>query len=335
MSRPLLSLAAAAASLADPFGNLLAERRFPPLVANEVTWLQINLGRRCNQACHHCHVDAGPNRTETMSERVADRMIELMQGSPSLELVDLTGGAPELNAPFRRLVVAARALGLRVIDRCNLTILSEPGQEDLAAFLTEHGVEIVASLPCYTAENVDGQRGGGVFSRSIAALLKLNSLGYGKGDGRLVLDLVYNPTGPSLPPGQAGLEADYKAQLWEHFGVVFDSLITITNMPIARFAHELRRDGKLDEYCELLRTSFNPATLDGLMCRSLVSVSWDGALHDCDFNQMLDMPVSPAAPRTIWDLGNLDSLRGRAIQTEAHCFGCTAGSGSSCAGATT
>ena len=331
MSSTLLPLA----STVDPFSSLLVKRGLPQLVAKDITWLQINLGRRCNQACHHCHVDAGPKRTETMSAAVADRLIALMEASPSLELVDLTGGAPELNVPFRRLVLAARALDLRVIDRCNLTILSEPGQEDLADFLADQGVEIVASLPCYSAENVDKQRGGGVFTRSIEALQRLNSLGYGQGDGRLVLDLVYNPTGPSLPPAQASLEADYKAQLKDQFGVVFDSLITITNMPIARFAHELRRSGQLEEYCALLQSSFNAATLDGLMCRSLVSVSWDGTLHDCDFNQMLELPLAPSAPRTIWDLGDLGELRGRAVQTETHCFGCTAGAGSSCAGATT
>jgi len=330
MSSTLLPIA----SSNDPFASLLVQRGLPPLAAKDTTWLQVNLGRRCNQACHHCHVDAGPNRTETMSERVADRIIELMQSSPNLELVDLTGGAPELNAPFRRLVVAARALGLRVIDRCNLTILSEPGQEDLAEFLAGEGVEIVASLPCYSAENVDKQRGGGVFTRSIEALQRLNKLGYGQGDGRLVLVLVYNPTGPRLPPAQASLEADYKAQLEEQFGVVFNSLITITNMPIARFAHDLRRSGQLEEYCALLQSSFNAATLDGLMCRSLVSVSWDGTLHDCDFNQMLGLPLTRSAPRTIWDLTDLGELGGRAVQTEAHCFGCTAGAGSSCSGAT-
>jgi radical SAM/Cys-rich protein len=318
----------------DPFAELLRKRGLPPLRADTITWLQINLGRRCNQACHHCHVDAGPNRTEEMSEATADRLIELMKSSQHLELVDLTGGAPELNAPFRRLVTAARSLGLRVIDRCNLTILSEPGQEDLAEFLAGNRVEIVASLPCYSAENVDKQRGGGVFERSISALQKLNQLGYGRGDGQLVLDLVYNPIGPTLPPAQTALEADYKTQLAKQFNIVFDSLITITNMPIARFRHDLSRAGQLDEYRALLVASFNPETLGGLMCRSLISVCWDGRLHDCDFNQMLDIPLDRSAPQTIWDLRDLDSLHGRSIRTEAHCFGCTAGAGSSCAGAT-
>jgi len=317
---------------AQPFADLLDERGLGPLRADQITWLQINLGRRCNQACHHCHVDAGPNRSEEMSSAVADRLIELMTSSDELELVDLTGGAPELNAPFRRLVIAARSLGLRVIDRCNLTILSEPGQEDLADFLAANEVDIVASLPCYSAANVDGQRGGGVFERSIAALQQLNKLGYGRGEGKLTLDLVYNPTGPSLPPAQEALEADYKAELGARFGIEFDSLITITNMPIARFRHDLVRSGDLESYSALLHASFNPATVDGLMCRSLISVSWDGTLHDCDFNQMLSLPLSGQSQQTIWDIQNLNSLSGRSISTDAHCFGCTAGAGSSCAG---
>lgn len=335
MANSLLQIGSLASSSSpDPFAALLISRGLPPLRADTTTWLQINLGRRCNQACHHCHVDAGPNRTEEMSEATADRLIELMKSSQHLELVDLTGGAPELNAPFRRLVTAARSLGLRVIDRCNLTILSEPGQEDLAEFLAANRVEIVASLPCYSAENVDKQRGGGVFERSISALRELNGLGYGRGDGGLVLNLVYNPIGPTLPPAQAGLEADYKAQLAKQFGIVFDSLITITNMPIARFRHDLSRAGQLDDYHALLLASFNPATLEGLMCRSLISVSWEGQLHDCDFNQMLDIPLGAAAPQTIWELPDLDSLSGRSVRTEAHCFGCTAGAGSSCSGST-
>ena len=312
------------------FNDALSQHELPPLQAGHVTWLQVNLGKRCNQACHHCHVEAGPQRTESMDGGTVDRLIELMGRSNDLELLDITGGAPELNPHFRRLVEAARSLGLRVIDRCNLTILSEPGQEDLADFLAAQGVDVVASLPCYLEPNVDGQRGGGVFARSIEGLTRLNDLGYGHGDSGLRLDLVYNPTGPFLPPAQDELEADYKAQLNGSYGLVFDSLITITNMPVARFRHSLERDRKLAAYERLLRESFNPATVSGLMCRSLVSVSWDGRLFDCDFNQMLEL--ASTGPSTLWELNDLSGLDHRSIGTAEHCFGCTAGSGSSCAG---
>jgi radical SAM/Cys-rich protein len=331
LNRPTL-VSLPSAPQTDPFAALLAQRGLEQLRAGELSWLQINVGKRCNQACHHCHVDAGPKRTEQMTAATADRVIELMESGAGLDLVDITGGAPELNPQFRRLVRAARALSLAVIDRCNLTILSEPGQEDLAEFLAQQQVDIVASLPCYSQSNVDGQRGGGVFERSIAGLLQLNALGYGQGEGRLKLDLVYNPTGPFLPPDQSALEADYKTQLSERFGICFDSLITITNMPIARFRNDLERSGALESYSALLLESFNPATVDGLMCRSLVSVGWDGRLSDCDFNQMLDMPLSEGSARTIWDLDDLSSLSGRSITTAEHCLGCTAGAGSSCAG---
>jgi len=298
-----------------------------------LTWLQVNTGKLCNQACHHCHVDAGPKRTEIMTSETASQIIELLERSPQLELLDITGGAPELNPQFRRLVRAARARGLRVIDRCNLTILLEPGQEDLLDFLAAHQVEIVASLPCYLEENVDKQRGSGVFDKSITALQLLNQAGYGAPSTGLSLNLVYNPVGPMLPPSQQGLEQAYKQQLQERFGIRFNSLITITNMPISRFRHDLVRSGRLDEYERLLEGAFNPSTVDDLMCRSLVSIGWDGLLYDCDFNQMLDMGLLPSTGlRTIWDLESFSDLAERPIATGSHCFGCTAGAGSSCGG---
>ena len=316
----------------DPFARHLHAHGLDTLTAQEVTWLQINVGKLCNQACHHCHVDAGPKRTEQMTAETADRILELMSSHSNLEVVDFTGGAPELNPQFRRLVTAARKLGLRVLDRCNLTVLSEPGQEDLAEFLADQEVDVVASLPCYLESNVDGQRGRGVFERSIEGLRLLNTLGFGSGGESKQLDLVYNPTGPYLPPGQQELERDYKKRLSDDFGIHFDSLITIANMPIARYRSSLERTGELEAYCSLLLESFNPATLDGLMCRSLISISWDGLLHDCDFNQMLSLGLTDPNSKTIWDIPNLHSLALRSITTDAHCFGCTAGAGSSCGG---
>jgi radical SAM/Cys-rich protein len=317
------------------FGRTLTAHGVGPLVRAPATTLQVNVGKRCNQACHHCHVEAGPKRTESMDGRVAARVLEVLRASPAVELVDVTGGAPELNPHFRGLVAAARALGRRVIDRCNLTILLEPGMEDLAAFLAHHGVEIVASLPCYDAENVERQRGQGVYTRSIEALRRLDALGYGRPGSGLVLDLVYNPVGPFLPPPQAALEVRYRDELRRRFGIEFGRLITITNMPIRRFADFLARTGQLGAYQSLLVNHFNAATVPGLMCRSLVSVGWDGALYDCDFNQMLDLGLGagPGARRTIWDLDDLGTLTGRPIATGPHCFGCTAGAGSSCGGA--
>jgi len=316
----------------EPFARTLRERGLGALRAADVTWLQVNVGKRCNQACHHCHVDAGPQRTEVMDERTAERVLTLMRRARRLDLVDFTGGAPELNPHWRRLVREARACGARVIDRCNLTVLLEPGQEDTVGFLAEHRVEVVASLPCYSPGNVDKQRGGGVFDKSIEALRRLNAAGYGRSP-ELKLDLVYNPGGPFLPPPQAKLEVDYKARLQADFGVVFDNLITITNMPIARFRHDLLRAGRLDEYRAVLLEAFNPATVEGLMCRSLVSVGWDGELYDCDFNQMLELGLAPSAgARTLWDIESLDELAEREIATAEHCFGCTAGAGSSCGG---
>lgn len=290
--------------------------------------LQINVGRKCNQACRHCHVDAGPWRTETVGPVVARRIAEwIEQHRPPV--VDLTGGAPELSENFRFLVERARAAGARVLDRCNLTILDEPNYRDLPQYLAGHEVEVIASLPCYTAENVTKQRGQGVFDKSIKALRRLNAVGYGT---RLPLHLVYNPVGPVLPGPQVELEADYKRELREHFGVVFNQLFTLTNQPIARFAEDLRRLGKWDEYLELLANSFNPATMDGLMCRSTLSVGWLGEVYDCDFNQMLRMQLRNGKPLFLWEV-TPELLEGQGIQTGEHCFACTAGSGSSCTGA--
>ncbi len=296
-----------------------------------VTTLQINLGKLCNQACLHCHVDAGPTRTENMEKKTVTRLMELMGQSPTLETVDLTGGAPELNPHFRRLVKAARDLGLQVIDRCNLTVLFEPGQEDTAEFLARNRVQVVSSLPCYSRENVEKQRGKGVFGKSIDALLKLNALGYGKAGSGLRLDLVYNPVGPSLPPAQHTLEQDYKRILRQDFGIEFNTLFTITNMPIHRFAHYLERENRLEEYMDLLRNSFNPMAANGVMCRDLVSISWDGYLYDCDFNQMLELPAGHNA-RSLWDIESFSGFENDPVLFGDHCFGCTAGAGSSCTG---
>ncbi len=290
--------------------------------------LQINVGRKCNQACRHCHVDAAPWRTEMMTRATAERIVAWIQQNRP-EIVDITGGAPELNENFRPLVKAARALGAKVIDRNNLTILSEPGFSDLPEFLAEHEVEIIASLPCYQADNVRKQRGDGVFERSIAGLQKLNAVGYGT---RLPLNLVYNPVGPKLPPPQHELEKDYKEALLRDYGIVFHQLFTITNQPIARFAEDLHKQGLWTEYMELLVNSFNPATLAGLMCRATLSVGWRGEVYDCDFNQMLDLQLRNGHPLHLWDL-TADSLTDAPIITGDHCLACTAGCGSSCTGA--
>ncbi len=318
------------------FAAALRRHGLPALTRGAVTTLQVNVGKRCNQACHHCHVDAGPKRTESMPEAVAARVIDLITASPSAQVIDITGGAPELNPHFRSLVAASRRLGRRVIDRCNLTVLFEPGMEDLADFLAAHDVHVIASLPCYQAANVEKQRGQGVFEKSIAALQRLNTLGYGQPGSARRLDLVYNPVGAFLPPPQAELERTYKAELGQIFGIQFHALLTITNMPIKRFAHSLARSGALDAYMALLVNHFNPDTVPGLMCRSLVSVGWDGSLYDCDFNQMLEIGLraGDAGPlATLWDVDSLDDLAARPIATASHCFGCTAGAGSSCSGA--
>jgi radical SAM/Cys-rich protein len=292
--------------------------------------LQVNVGKVCNQACHHCHVEAGPKRTESMTAETARRVIELLAATPAMRTVDITGGAPEINPNFRWLVTESRQLGRHVIDRCNLTILLEPGMADLTAFLAANRVEIIASLPCYTRDNVDAQRGRGVFDKSIEALRRLNAMGYGI-DPELPLNLVYNPGGASLPPSQSALEADYKRRLGEDFGIVFNHLFTITNMPISRFNGMLHTAGKTDFYSALLMRSFNAGTVGNLMCRSLVSVGWDGVLYDCDFNQMLELQMHQ--PRTIWDVESFSFCADAIIATADHCFGCTAGAGSSCGGA--
>jgi radical SAM/Cys-rich protein len=313
------------------FTDALARHGQAPLRRATTTTLQLNVGRRCDLACHHCHVESGPLRTEAMSAEVAERALALLARSPAVRTLDLTGGAPELHAVFRPLVVGARRLGREVIDRCNLTVLELPGQEDTAEFLAAHGVRVVASLPCYGAENVDAQRGRGVFARSIAALRRLGALGYGDPGSGLELDLVYNPQGSSLPPPQAELEARYRAELGSRFGIRFGRLLTLTNMPIKRFAHALARDGREAEYMSLLVSHFNPRTVPELMCRTTVSVGYDGALHDCDFNQMLELPLA-GRPRSVFDVGSLAELEAEAIATGPHCFGCTAGAGSSCGG---
>jgi radical SAM/Cys-rich protein len=323
------------------FADTVSERCARPLLRARVTTLQVNVGLRCDLACHHCHVEAGPQRTETMAPRTADRVLALLAANPEIATLDLTGGAPELQNEFRRLVRGAHALGRHVIDRCNLTVFDAPGQQETPEFLARHGVQTIASLPCYTRENVEQQRGRGVFARSIAALQRLNALGYGQAGSPLALDvsaselrldLVYNPLGPSLPPPQAELEDRYRAELRELFGIEFHRLLTITNMPIKRFAHRLAREGRAAEYQSLLVNHFNPDTVPELMCRHLVSVSWDGRLFDCDFNQMLQIPAA-AKPETVWEIDDFATLAGEAIATGPHCFGCTAGSGSSCSGA--
>jgi radical SAM/Cys-rich protein len=312
------------------FESNLEQRGLPVLTRAEITTVQVNVGKICNQACQHCHVEAGPKRTESMSLRTAERVLFLLKSSQGVNTVDITGGAPELNPNFRRLIEETRAQDLHVIDRCNLTILLEPGFEELPVFLARNRVEVTASLPCYTRDNVDAQRGRGAFDKSIEALQLLNQLGYGI-DPALPLNLVYNPLGASLPPPQDALEADYKRRLQENFGIQFNHLFTITNMPIRRFADFLMRTGQQETYLKLLFDRFNPATLEHLMCRSLVSIGWDGQIYDCDFNQMLDMPVSN--PVTVWDIESFDATTFKAIATAHHCFGCTAGAGSSCGGA--
>lgn len=298
--------------------------------------LQVNLGKLCNQACKHCHVEAGPKRTEIMEEPVVSRVLALA-AHPAVACVDLTGGAPEMNPHFRRIVRHITSLGTSVIVRCNLTIVEEPGYEWLAAFYAEHRVHLVCSLPCYSLENVEAQRGRGVFDKSIAALQKLNALGYGvAGHGAgLTLDLVYNPVGTFLPPSQAGLEADYRRELGKHFGISFSGLLALANMPIGRYADALRRSGELAPYMALLEGSFNPDTVPQLMCMDTLSIGWDGKLYDCDFNQMLELPVGEGARSILDDNFRLEALTGGGIVTDDHCLGCTAGSGSSCGGALT
>jgi radical SAM/Cys-rich protein len=310
---------------------LLDKIAFPAIRRARLETLQINVGYRCNQACFHCHVNAGPNRTEEMTADVADVVLEFVRRR-KITTLDITGGAPELNAHFRRMVTRARALGVKVMDRCNLTILEQPGQEDLADFLAAHGVEVVASMPCYLEANVEAQRGKGVFDASIRGLRKLNALGYGA-DPDLTLNLVYNPHGPSLPPSQITLEADYKRVLGEQYGVVFNKLFVLANMPIQRFGSMLISKGEFDLYLGLLQDAHLDANLDGVMCRNLISVDWRGFVYDCDFNQMLDLPLASGGKGRahLRDLLDAD-IEGNDIRVAGHCYGCTAGQGSSCGG---
>ena len=313
---------------------LLVKTDFPPLRRGAIDTLQVNLGYRCNQSCLHCHVNAGPNRTEEMSRETIDTVLAFLSANPAVRTLDLTGGAPELNRHFRYLVTAARGRGVRVIDRCNLTILEEPGQEGLAEFLAEQRVEVVASMPCYLEDNVDRQRGKGVFDASIRGLQRLNLLGYGLPGSGLPLNLVYNPQGPSLPPPQEALEHDYKQHFALHFGVVFNHLFTLANMPIQRFGSMLISKGQFASYMSLLKSAHCEDSLQQVMCRTLVSVDWQGYLYDCDFNQQLGLPIRAAGKsRTHLQDISAGQIEGQPIRVADHCFGCTAGQGSSCGGA--
>ena len=306
---------------------------FPAVDRRRLETLQVNLGYKCNQACLHCHVNAGPTRTEMMDRQTIGTVLRFLETS-GVRTLDLTGGAPELNPHFRDLVRQARQLGVKVMDRCNLTILEEPGQEDLAQFLAAHRVEIVASLPCYLEENVDGQRGNGVFNKSIRALRTLNRLGYGVRDTGLTLNLVFNPQGPSLPPPQDELEQQYKKHLLDEYGVHFNALFTLTNMPIQRFGSTLISKGQFNDYMHTLRASYREENLQSVMCRTLISVDWQGFVYDCDFNQMLDLGLvheNTHKPRLEELIGQ--DLSGSPVVVRDHCFGCTAGQGSSCGGA--
>ncbi|MBL6918397.1 MAG: arsenosugar biosynthesis radical SAM protein ArsS [Gammaproteobacteria bacterium] len=305
---------------------------FPRLRRKRLQTLQVNLGYLCNQSCTHCHVNAGPNRTEVMTSDTVDAVIDFLDES-QVKRLDLTGGAPELNPYFRRLVIAARALNVEVIDRCNLTVLLESGQEDLAEFLAGQEVEIVASLPCYSEENVNSQRGKGVFHDSIIALRQLNRLGYGEANSGLQLNLMYNPTGPFLPPSQRTLEVDYRQHLDDQYGIHFNQLFTLVNMPIQRFGSTLVSKGEFEDYMTLLRGSFSSENLSKVMCRELISVDWQGLVYDCDFNQMLGLPLLIDGNKRphIRDVRPVN-LEDQPIEVADHCYGCTAGSGSSCGG---
>jgi radical SAM/Cys-rich protein len=311
---------------------LLDQVPFPAIRRGRLDTLQVNVGYRCNQSCFHCHVNAGPNRMEEMSAQVADLVLDFVKRR-RIATLDITGGAPELNANFRRMVTAVRKLGAKVMDRCNLTILEQPSQEDLAEFLAANRVEVVASMPCYLQDNVERQRGKGVFDGSIRGLKKLNALGFGH-DPALTLNLVYNPQGPALPPQQAALEADYKRVLGQQYGIVFNKLFVLANMPIQRFGTMLIHNDEFDSYLQLLQDAHLDANLDGVMCRNLISVDWRGYVYDCDFNQMLDLPLTRGARARV-HLSDLldDDITGNPIRTAGHCYGCTAGQGSSCGGA--
>lgn len=315
-----------------PFSQKIQGTSLPVLEAAKIDTLQVNVGKLCNQICKHCHVDAGPKRMEIMTHETAEWIVKALRAHPEIKTLDITGGAPEMCPEFDFLVREATALGRQVIDRCNLTIFYEPAKDYLPEFLRDHRVKIVASLPCYSKENLEKQRGQGVFDKSIAALQWLNRLGYGKADSGLELDLVYNPLGPSLPPSQADLEADYKSELREHFGIEFNRLFTITNMPISRFRAFLDVTGQYEAYMQKLETHFNPATVPLVMCRTMVSVGWEGSLYDCDFNQMLNMRLNHGGPAHIRDF-DAHLLSKRRVMIGDHCYGCTAGAGSSCSGA--
>lgn len=310
---------------------LLELTDFPAIQRGRTETLQVNLGYLCNQRCLHCHVNAGPQRTELMDDENLSRIVPVMK-QRGITTLDLTGGAPEMHPGFKNLVKEARDAGIKVIDRCNLTILFEPGYEGLAEFLAENQVEVVASLPCYSLENVDKQRGEGVFDKSIAGLQKLNALGYALEGTGLVLNLVYNPQGPSLPPNQQALEADYKRELQKHFGIQFNQLFALANMPIQRFGSTLISKGQFEPYLDLLKANHSAANLKQVMCRSLISVDWQGNLFDCDFNQQLQLPLMNRSIKTLKDLMQLD-IQGDPIKVAEHCYACTAGQGSSCGGA--
>jgi radical SAM/Cys-rich protein len=321
---------------ATRFAAKLAESGYEKMTADRIEILQVNLGKLCNMTCDHCHVDAGPDRREIMQRADIDACIDVLNRHPQIGTLDLTGGAPEMNPHFREMVVAAKDLGRHVIDRCNLTILLAKGFEYLPEFLAENKVEIVASLPCYLEENTDAQRGEGAYSKSMEALRRLNDLGYGHESGDesngLTLTLVYNPVGPNLPPDQAALEADYRRELDARFGIKFNRLFTITNMPVSRYLDFLLRTGDYDAYMKKLVEAFNPGAIEGLMCRNTLSVGWDGQLFDCDFNQMLELNLGLGCPNSIHEF-DYEALTKREIILGQHCFGCTAGCGSGCQGA--
>ncbi len=323
--------AAASHRTRNEFAALLTSRGIKLEASPCIDTLQVNVGKLCNQSCKHCHVDAGPTRTEIMTSETAAQIIAAVRKF-RFPTVDITGGAPELNPSFRYLVKESRALGSNVIVRHNLTVMFEQGQTDLPAFFRNHQVEVVSSLPYFLAAQTDAQRGRGVFDRSVTALRRLNDVGYGKEGNELILNLVYNPVGAFLPPEQSAIEKDFKRELLERYGITFNRLYTITNMPINRFLDYLRRSGNEERYMQKLIAAFNPATVDGLMCRTMVSVDWQGRLYDCDFNQMLGLGVALELPQTISDFDPARFVR-RRIVTGSHCFGCTAGSGSSCGGA--
>ena len=316
--------------LSRTFAEAVAAAGHRTLQADGISVLQMNVGKRCNQACRHCHVDAGPDRTEVMAEQVVDACLRFLEKS-DIPTLDITGGAPELHPRFRDIVCRARAMGRHVMDRCNLTITRLPNYADLPAFFAEQRVEIVASLPSFAARQTDAQRGDGVFADSIAALQHLNELGYGQEGSGLLLNLVTNPVGAFLPGRQQALEADWKRELQRRYGISFNRLYTITNMPISRFLQFLEESGNLQAYMDKLVVAFNPSTVDGLMCRYTLSVGWDGRLYDCDFNQMIDLTTEPDVPGTIFE-AEAAALAHRRIVIGPHCFGCTAGAGSSCGG---